>query len=341
MSSIPQVSIIIPVYNKEKYLKNTLDIIKNQSFESFEVIVVDDGSSDNSSKILEDYRQIKNFTIVTQPNMGVSVARNNGLQIAKGNWIWFIDADDNPNIDFLCDNKEIIYAENYDIVFAPFMKTDSNNQSQLVCVNEKGKIQSEDLPATFIKHQYTNGFFGYLWCKLIRRSFIIDNQVVFEEGLTLAEDLKFMVALYKCNPRCYFTDSIATKYNSQSDNSSALKEIDYKAQLRIQYEIYEWIKETNNPEYINKIQDRICGYIAYIFIDAFEQKGNLENEINWLNGLKEYKQLLSYERLRGREKKIIKLLKAQKHEKLYRYFKIRLTVRRLYRGVINNEICFV
>ena len=90
-----KISIIIPVYNVEKYLHECLDSIINQTFKDLEIICVDDGSTDKSSEILEEYEQKdKRFTVISQPNKGVSAARNRGMQQAKGKYIMFVDSDD-------------------------------------------------------------------------------------------------------------------------------------------------------------------------------------------------------------------------------------------------------
>lgn len=95
MSSLPKISIIVPVYNVEKYLRCCLDSIVAQTFTDWECICVDDGSPDNSGKILDEYAAKDNrFVIIHKENGGVSSARNVGLDIARGEWISFVDSDD-------------------------------------------------------------------------------------------------------------------------------------------------------------------------------------------------------------------------------------------------------
>lgn len=91
-----KLSIIIPVYNVEKYLTKCLDSCLNQnvSDDDYEIIVVNDGSPDGSRKIIANYEQINNVKVIDQSNQGLSMARNNGLEIAKGKYVWFIDSDD-------------------------------------------------------------------------------------------------------------------------------------------------------------------------------------------------------------------------------------------------------
>lgn len=101
---MPKLSIIIPAYNAEQYIRPCLDSILQNSKESFsktEIIVINDGSTDNTLKILESYNQYKNIKIHTTKNQGVSVARNLGISLAKGDWITFIDADDTVSDKFI------------------------------------------------------------------------------------------------------------------------------------------------------------------------------------------------------------------------------------------------
>ena len=91
----PKISIIVPVYNAEKYLRHCLDSILNQSFQDFELLLVDDGSKDRSGKICDEYAEKdKRVSVWHQENQGVSVARNVGLEHAQGEWIYFPDSDD-------------------------------------------------------------------------------------------------------------------------------------------------------------------------------------------------------------------------------------------------------
>ena len=87
-------SIIVPVYNVEKYIEKCLESILNQTYDNFEIIVINDGSTDNSKKILDNYKTNKKIKIINQDNQGLSIARNNGLGAASGDYILFIDSDD-------------------------------------------------------------------------------------------------------------------------------------------------------------------------------------------------------------------------------------------------------
>ena len=126
-------SIIIPVYNVDKYLNECIDSILKQDFDSYEVICVDDGSTDNSLSILESYNSNEKIKIIKQKNSGQSCARNNALDIAKGKYIWFIDSDDKIKEGSLSFLYEKISDINYDIVFFG-----ATNFFETKCLEKKG-----------------------------------------------------------------------------------------------------------------------------------------------------------------------------------------------------------
>ena len=111
----PQISIIVPVYNSEKYLGACIDSILAQSYRDFELILVDDGSRDSSPRICDDYAQKDSrVKVIHKANGGVSAARNDGLDIAKGEYVTFIDSDDWVEGEYL---ETLSKFGKYDIVF--------------------------------------------------------------------------------------------------------------------------------------------------------------------------------------------------------------------------------
>ena len=124
-SKMPIISIIIPIYNVEKYLRQALDSLVNQVFTDFEVICVDDGSKDNSSNIIDEYRlKDSRFYKVSQKNSGAGIARNNGLKQAKGKYVLFLDADDYFEKDLLKVLYEQAELNNADISVCSSRKVD-------------------------------------------------------------------------------------------------------------------------------------------------------------------------------------------------------------------------
>ena len=117
----PIISIIVPVYNVEKYLRRCLDSIVMQTFTDWECICVDDGSPDNSGKILDEYAvKDERFVIIHKENGGVSSARNTGLDIARGEYVTFCDSDDLVEADWLLAQYTDIVSEDFDVCICGF-----------------------------------------------------------------------------------------------------------------------------------------------------------------------------------------------------------------------------
>ena len=115
MMNLKLVSIIIPIYNSEKYLKKCIDSILEQKYNNLEIILINDGSTDNSGKICDSLAiEDKRIKVIHKLNEGVSIARNKGLEMAKGEYIFFIDSDDYIDENIIKDM--ISYSRDYDIV---------------------------------------------------------------------------------------------------------------------------------------------------------------------------------------------------------------------------------
>ena len=187
---MPKLSIIIPAYNAEQYIKPCLDSILQNSKESLsetEIIVVNDGSTDNTLKILESYNQYKNIKIHTTKNKGVSAARNLGISLAKGDWITFIDADDTISDHFVDKN---IPRFNEDILIKCEVVNQISDKAQVG--RAVSKTTREFLHGLILGQ--INGFsVSYFYDSKILKS------IRFREDIYFMEDLVFLMEyLKKC-----------------------------------------------------------------------------------------------------------------------------------------------
>lgn len=179
-------SFIIPVYNCEEYLGNCIDSILNSSLDDYEIILVNDGSKDNSLHICQDYAsRNKIITVINQPNKGASSARNAGLDVAVGDYIWFVDADDSICLD----NVQQLLKETqkgYDIINFKYIRIDSVSQN--VCQEYPvDKNVSDGIDLIECSHAL------FLWDKLFRREVI--GCVRFAENTKNIEDMYFNVCV--------------------------------------------------------------------------------------------------------------------------------------------------
>lgn len=332
---IPLVSIIMPVYNKELYMRKTLENICNQDFKNWELIIVDDGSTDNGKVIIEEYvKRDKRIFAYYQKNRGVSDARDNGLEYAKGEWIWFVDSDDIPSKNFLSEVFKMDIVKGTDVIVGNYSKVFPDGKVENMIVDEQGRVHSKDFPALFMKYQYVSGYWGYLWNKLIRRSLIKENKLSFEVGLTLAEDLKFMVKVYQCCESIYILSQKAMQYTVNAQNSSIEKKIDYLAQLEIQKAIYSWIIEKRNCiQYKSVLQRQISYYVAFSVFYGFEEGILPKSIIGKISDSKKILSLISEEGIDHVMRPIVRYIKKKQWTQLYLYLYGRNIIRNIYRTI--------
>ncbi len=221
----PLVSIVVPVFNAGAYLEQALESICGQTLTDFEVICVDDGSTDTSSVILERYRvKDARVCIITQSNKGAGVARNRGLSRAKGKYLWFPDADDFYNSELL--ERALEYGENNKsdvIVFKSQAYSELYGSIKVIdhAVNANflpSAVESYrplDMPAGVFQ-----AFNGWAWDKIFRKDFVMENGLRFQ-ALRTTNDLSFTYqAIVQANTVTIVQHVLATH---RTDLSSSLE----------------------------------------------------------------------------------------------------------------------
>lgn len=181
-----KVSIILPIYNSELYLEECIDSILAQTYSNFELIIVNDGSTDNSVEICNQYiKKDSRIILITQKNKGVSSARNLGIKIAKGEYVVFVDSD-----DFLMPMALSTIVKNFksiDLVCFGFKSLYLDKEKDVICHNSN--INNNDI--FFNQMIFNHEIGGSLWNKAYRRKIIIDNNIRFDENIHFCEDLLF------------------------------------------------------------------------------------------------------------------------------------------------------
>lgn len=203
----PLVSIIVPVYNAESYLRKCLDSILAQDIETLEIITVDDGSKDGSPSILDDYANEKGIKVIHQKNEGPSKARNAGLDIARGKYVGFVDADDWIEPNMYSRMVDVAESEQADIVFCNILRNQNEKMRKyLPC----GTYRGDDLPnqifpllISSIKEDVGNVTLrGATWCRIFRRELLEMQNIRFDEDLVYNEDGLFCIQATLA-ARCY------------------------------------------------------------------------------------------------------------------------------------------
>ena len=280
MKQIDKISIIIPVYNVDKYLCECLNSIRKQNFKNYEVILINDGSTDNSLGICKKICEMDGrFKLINQQNLGVSHARNIGITESTGNILIFLDSDDflEPNaIDdiyrSLKDNDLVCFG--YNRVFKNKIKKSEPNYS-----NNKEQIIDNIF--------YGDSIGGYLWNKAFRKAIIINNNIKFNENIHFCEDLLFVSQYIKyCNKFLCISNSL---YNYRMRSSSATFNFYNKKNLSIlnAYELLINVNKENKPVYFEFCYRYIYNYY---YLKSLIKKYNFN--INYLI-LKQEKKVLS------------------------------------------------
>lgn len=216
-----KISVIIPIYNAEVYLEKCLESIKNQSFTDYEVLLIDDGSTDNSGKICDVFAtKDTRFKVIHKSNGGVSSARNIGINHAKGEWICFMDSDDTAETNYLLHLYRGVNQQK-DILIIQGFKTILPKDQSHVRTFETHLYTTSDMYKLF-ENLYTNRC-GHPFAKLYNTQIIQQNQIYFIEQIHYAEDVMFMLT-YMCYIKAIQTlDGYNYNYYIR-DNSNSLSQ---------------------------------------------------------------------------------------------------------------------
>ena len=211
----PKISVIIPIYNAEKYLSDTLESVLSQSFTGFEVIAVNDGSTDGSLGLLKIYAERDSrIRIIDKPNTGVSDTRNVAIKAAKGEYLAFLDADD-------------VYAENY--LKRMYGVAEEREADIVVCnyLTFRGNVPSfsrsdrANAKPVAVRELLDNGLMTPLWAKLIKKSIVTKNKISFDTNLAFGEDLFFSWKACLTSSGTVMVDDKLYGYRMSSDGATS------------------------------------------------------------------------------------------------------------------------
>lgn len=186
---MPLISVIVPIFKSEKYIHRCINSILTQTFTNYELILIDDGSPDNCGKICDDYSKKFNFIqVIHQQNLGVSAARNAGIEIAKGKWILFIDSDDFIDPEyfssiFLKSKPNTLTIQGYKAIL---------NNIHITTKSFKERVFEKKSIHELFKNPYFFEY-GHPFGKLYETQIILNNKLRFNEELSHSEDLIFLL----------------------------------------------------------------------------------------------------------------------------------------------------
>ena len=258
------ISIIIPVYNVEKYLSECIDSVLCQTYEKFELILVDDGSSDNSGKVCDEYEEKDNrVRVIHKENGGVSSARNVGLDNSKGEYITFIDSDDTVDSQYLELMHNDIVAKKSDACYCRLCLFDDDSKIKVNSFLPKESNLSGKRKEKFLR-KFFRGKYGYSSCKILYSKSVLEN-VRFDERIRFNEDFLFTLnAVLKCKS---ISSIDKVLYNYRKNPSSATKKYISNFLQNYQY-LYEILKnEADGKAITKKCLDVYACRAAYFLIN--------------------------------------------------------------------------
>lgn len=291
-----KISVIVPVYKVRDRILKTLESLKNQTFENFEVLFIDDGSPDDSSEFTDNYLKDSdvNYRIIKKENGGVSSARNLGIEEAHGEYIMFLDSDDYIDKDMLKDFYEKASEGNYDVLYSAYVFEESNgtaitdNISQL---NEDSVSGKEAALGLIYGTTYT-----HIMANLFKRSLLLDNDIKFDENRKFAEDISFMVKAYANSSQVYCIKKIYAHYVKWGESAMNNINLNYLDVYYSNVETLAYIREKINDKDLEKamVTSRIPAAIVNIFIGFATKKSLYDDMYKFINNENVRKDLSRY-----------------------------------------------
>ena len=275
-------SFIVPVYNTEKYLKKCLDSLVNQTYKDFEIIVVNDGSTDKSSSIISKYqKKYKNIIVIDKENEGLSMARNRGVQKSSGKYIIFVDSDDYVSnklleeIDKKIDDSDILRFQ---------IATEDEEYTKINEYHEEGFESMCGYDA--FKYLSSYHFVEPAWCYVIRKNYYIENKFSFKKGVYHEDFGLIPYVIYKAR-KVKSIDFIGYYYIQR--NGSIMNNNDYKKTVKKAFDMIEQYKAmrlfAKNINRKNNLDDYFLSYISNSVIVKARELKIVEKKV-YINELK-------------------------------------------------------
>ena len=274
----PKITVVIPVYNTEKYLDKCLSSVVNQTFLDIKVIIVNDGSTDNSLEICKKYAlKDSRITLINKANEGVSVARNIGIELAEGEWIYFLDSDDFLDLDTFEYLMKEVFSSNADII--QFGLRSYSNSTLIREKKPSSKKEYQNLKK-FIHENELKPVSA--WLHFFNLKVIKQNNILFNTNLKHGEDILFVYSMYCHAQKILVLDKVF--YNQVlSLNSASRKPIKIKVlfdSLLFLSELTKYVKENKLEGEFNQ---ELKNLSKRIFILPLLLEDKSEFEINKKN----------------------------------------------------------
>ena len=278
------ITVIIPVYNKEKYIKKTMDSIMNQTYKNLEIIIINDGSTDNSRNVCEEFaRKDKRIILINTENHGAGHARNLGIKRAKGKYISFIDADDYIDKDYYKILYNMIVQNNADMAECRYLRVAENEDKTVAQRSGTCRVISniEELKILYGKdiEKYTN---AVIMCNKLFKSELLDD-TYYPENRKIDDEFITYKLIYK-SKKIAVTDDILYYYVQGNDSvmRNDFKEKRVIDTIDVYDEVYEFVKKNQIEELYDLVLIRYIFYCLEL-IQKTKKSNDIEDKQRVLN----------------------------------------------------------
>lgn len=287
------ISVVVPVYNVKEYLKECVDSIISQDFHNTEIILVDDGSTDGSGLICDEYEQkYNNINVIHKTNGGLSDARNAGIKASKGDYILFVDSDDYIGINTIGELiKSLEQNKMPDVVFLETYKVYPDKRKESLGDKYDGNYINGRKKEVVMNHIASLPKFpGSACSKLVKTDLIKENNLYFEKDL-LSEDIDWTIGLLLKAESFAYCD-VPYYYYRQNRMGSITNSFSTKTVESLLYIIRKWASKEN----VNNYQKQINAFLAYEYVVAIYNYDGLKNteKEKMRVTMKEYQWILEY-----------------------------------------------
>lgn len=271
------ISIIVPIFNTEKHLHQCLDSISSQSYENFECLLINDGSTDASASICREYvAKDARFRYFEKENGGVSSARNLGIERSGGAYITFIDSDDWVEFDYLEVLYSAIIQETADISVSTYRTYEMSKNQWLFHAfkrveHQKVFSRQELFNQLMFLHSFDSSY-GFASCKLVRKSVLAG--IWFNESTHLGEDMEFWFKLYLIAEKVVFSNRDTYVYRRDLNDSryATLKHIKSYVQQRLNFIAFLRAKGMDTNNFVNSLEGELHHIKTNLELDQFEHR---------------------------------------------------------------------
>lgn len=261
------VSVVVPIYNGEKYIQRCVSCLQAQTYSNYEVIFINDGSKDNSGKILDEIaKKDSRIRVIHKENSGVCAARNDGIMLSSGAYVYFYDVDDEITPNLLEENVTLAIKNNADVVMFGFwyklieQNKEIINEPKHLFVGDGEDFFRQELIAV-LKSEILNA----PWNKLFRVNFLRDSGLLFDERYPIYEDIMFNVSLLKVAKNIVISPNAYYKYCVMTSGTAITRffEVYFEAVTQFYYYSMDYCKQFEN--HMLQEEEFTKVYITYVY----------------------------------------------------------------------------